>query len=47
MKWHNPGLHKPAWKSDALWSPSYFADSVGGAPLEVIKKYNDQQSRSH
>ena len=26
-----------------LWSPSYFVVSVGGAPLEVIKKYIESQ----
>ncbi len=26
-----------------LWSPSYFAGSCGGAPLELIKKYIDGQ----
>ena len=31
------------WKN-ALWSPSYFAGSCGGAPLEVIKKYIENQS---
>ncbi|MCS3434313.1 REP element-mobilizing transposase RayT [Klebsiella sp. BIGb0407] len=38
MKLHHLDLHNPTEKSDALWSPSYFAGSVGGAPLEVIKK---------
>ncbi|EDV0263045.1 IS200/IS605 family transposase [Salmonella enterica subsp. salamae] len=47
MKLHHPELHKPAWKSDALWSPSYFAGSGGGAPLEVIKKYIEDQNRPH
>jgi putative transposase len=32
------GFKKPSGK-EALWSPSYFASSVGGAPLEVLKKY--------
>lgn len=27
----------------ALWSPSYFAGSCGGAPLDVIKQYIQQQ----
>jgi len=27
----------------ALWSPSYFAGSCGGAPLEVVKQYIQQQ----
>jgi putative transposase len=30
---------------DVLWSPSYFAASCGGAPLEIIKKYVEQQNR--
>ena len=28
-----------------LWSPSYFAGSCGGAPLQVIAEYIDQQRR--
>ena len=28
-----------------LWSPSYFAGSCGGAPLEVIKEYIKGQKR--
>ena len=30
-------------KGDALWSPSYFVASCGGAPLEIIKQYIEQQ----
>lgn len=30
---------------EALWSPSYFAVSVGGAPLEILKEYINNQSR--
>lgn len=29
--------------SDHLWSPSYFAISCGGAPIEKIKQYIQQQ----
>lgn len=29
----------------ALWSPSYFAVSVGGAPIEVLIEYIKNQSR--
>jgi putative transposase len=36
------GFKKPSGK-EALWSPSYFASSVGGAPLEVLKKYIQNQ----
>ena len=31
------------WGNSALWSRSYFAASVGGAPLEVLKEYINQQ----
>jgi putative transposase len=37
------GNQKP--HKEALWSPSYFAVSVGGAPLEVLKQYIKNQSR--
>jgi putative transposase len=29
---------------DSLWSPSYFAGSCGGAPLEVVKQYIQEQA---
>lgn len=29
-----------------LWTNSYFVASVGGAPLEIIKQYIDNQKRS-
>jgi putative transposase len=28
-----------------LWSPSYFAASCGGAPLDIVKHYIEQQRR--
>ncbi len=39
------GHPKPSAKT--LWSPSYFATSVGGAPLEVVKHYIEQQAKPH
>jgi putative transposase len=30
---------------DALWSPSYFVSSIGGAPLDVLKHYIQQQEK--
>ena len=30
-------------KGQHLWSPSYFASSVGGAPIEVLKQYIKDQ----
>lgn len=31
----------------ALWHRSYFAGSVGGAPLEIVKQYIQQQNTPH
>ena len=42
LKKEYPELKKFYWKA-ALWSPSYFAGSCGGAPLETIKKYIQNQ----
>jgi putative transposase len=30
---------------DRFWSGSYFAGSVGGPPLTVVKQYIEQQNR--
>jgi putative transposase len=38
------GFPKPYGKQ-ALWSPSYFVSSVGGAPLEVLKSYIQNQQK--
>lgn len=36
---------KSYWKDDvALWSRSYFAASVGGAPIEILRQYIEQQN---
>ena len=37
-----PELEKYYWK-DGLWSPSYFIASCGGAPLDIVKKYIENQ----
>ena len=36
-------IEKALW-GKALWSPSYFAGSCGGAPLETIRKYIEGQA---
>jgi putative transposase len=41
-----PLLHKYI-RMDSLWTPSYFASSCGGAPLEIIKQYIEQQETPH
>lgn len=38
-----PSIHKNLW-SGSLWSPSYFAGSCGGAPLEKVREYIESQS---
>ena len=37
-----PSIDKALW-GGALWSPSYFAGSCGGAPLDVLKRYIQNQ----
>ena len=37
-----PSARKKLWDA-ALWSPSYFAGSCGGAPIAVIRQYIEQQ----
>jgi putative transposase len=38
------GLPKPDGKK-SLWTPAHFSVSVGGAPLEVLKKYIQGQEK--
>ena len=37
-----PEVKRALW-GDHFWSPSYAAVSCGGAPLEIIKKYVENQ----
>jgi len=37
-----PSIQYALWGA-SLWSPSYFAGACGGAPLEVIRQYIEQQ----
>ena len=37
-----PELEKYYWKG-GLWSPSYFIASCGGAPIELVKEYIENQ----
>ena len=41
-----PSIQNRLW-GGALWSPSYFAGSCGGAPIAVIRKYIEQQRTPH
>ncbi|SFF90631.1 putative transposase, partial [Actinoplanes philippinensis] len=40
-----PDLVRHYYRANKLWSGSYFAGSVGGTPLSVVKQYIDQQNR--
>jgi putative transposase len=44
MRRDHPDLHHRFWHGH-LWSPSYFAGSVGGAPLSVLCQYIEDQQR--
>ena len=41
-----PSIKKKLW-GGALWSPSYFAGSCGGAPIEILRQYIEQQQTIH
>ncbi len=41
-----PSIKEKLW-GGALWSPSYFAGSCGGAPIGVIRQYIEQQNTPH
>jgi putative transposase len=40
-----PDLVRHYWRAKRLWSGSYFAGSVGGAPISVLRQYIEQQER--
>ena len=40
-----PDLRRHYWRAKRLWSGSYFAGSVGGAPISVLRQYIEQQDR--
>jgi putative transposase len=37
-----PTIRKALW-GGSLWSPSYFAGTCGGAPIEIVRKYIEGQ----
>ena len=40
-----PELARHYWKSQRLWSGSYYASTAGGAPLATLRKYIEHQNR--
>ncbi|MDP4511220.1 IS200/IS605 family transposase [Nonomuraea turcica] len=45
MRQEFPELARHYWRANRLWSGSYFAGSVGGAPLSVMHQYIEQHNR--
>src|SRR5699024_3423327 len=45
MRREFPELERHYWRAKRLWSGSYFAGSVGGAPISVLKQYIENQAR--
>ena len=45
MRQEFPDLVRHYYRANKLWSASYFAGSVGGAPLTVLRQYIEQQNR--
>ncbi|NRA69257.1 MAG: IS200/IS605 family transposase, partial [Pseudobacteriovorax sp.] len=41
-----PSVKNSLW-GGSLWSPSYFAGSCGGAPIEVVRQYIEDQKTPH
>jgi putative transposase len=46
LKLFYPSIRKKLW-GGALWSPSYLASSCGGAPIEIVRQYIEQQQVPH
>jgi putative transposase len=42
LRQDRPDIAKRYWKG-GLWSASYFAASCGGAPIEMLRQYIEQQ----
>jgi putative transposase len=40
-----PELRRHYWQAKRLWSGSYFAGSVAGAPISALSQYIEQQNR--
>lgn len=45
MRGEFPELARHYYRANKLWSGSYFAGSVGGAPITVLRQYIENQQR--
>ena len=46
LRKHFTDLSECFW-GNALWSPSYFSGSCGGAPIDIVRKYIESQKLQH
>lgn len=46
LRRERPDIAQRYWREGVLWSPSYFAASTGGATLETVRRYVEQQRAS-
>lgn len=44
LRKERPDIAQRFYYKGALWSPSYFAASCGGAPIGVVRQYIEQQA---
>jgi len=47
LRKERPDIASRFYYKGVLWSPSYFASSCGGAPIEIIRQYIEQQQTPH
>ncbi len=45
MRTEFPELARHYYRANKLWSGSYFAGSVGGAPITVLRRYIENRNR--
>lgn len=43
LRQERPDIERKYWKG-GLWSASYFVASVGGAPIDILRQYIEQQA---
>jgi putative transposase len=44
MRQEFPDQRRHSWRANRLWFASYFAGSVGGAPISVLRQFIEQQN---
>ncbi len=45
MRRDYPELAQHYWRAKRLWSGSYYAGTAGGAPLDTLRRYIENQNR--